>query len=81
MRILIVTPVSPAQRDGNRNTATRWAEILASLGHDVHVGTSVDDAEADVLVALHATRSLVETRAWRAIKDVVLVPATIRFKS
>ncbi|MCC6531495.1 MAG: TIGR04348 family glycosyltransferase [Burkholderiales bacterium] len=55
--IFIVTPAGRDARNGNRNTAVRWAALLRSLRHEVHVDTRWDGTRADVLIALHARRS------------------------
>ncbi|MBI1965572.1 MAG: TIGR04348 family glycosyltransferase [Betaproteobacteria bacterium] len=57
VNIAIVTPAAAGSRHGNRNTATRWAALLRSLGHRVRVQVAWDGAPADVLIALHARRS------------------------
>lgn len=65
MRILIVTPAPRGSRAGNRRTAERWARILRSLGHRVHVGTGFDGHDAELLIALHAVRSADAVAAFR----------------
>ena len=44
-------------RNGNRNTAVRWAAWLRSLGHTVTVEQQWSGVAADAMIALHARRS------------------------
>ncbi|BAU94059.1 glycosyl transferase group 1 (plasmid) [Methylorubrum populi] len=58
MKISLITPAAKTSRAGNRTTAVRWARILGDLGHQVDVATTYeDDADADLMLALHAWRS------------------------
>jgi putative glycosyltransferase (TIGR04348 family) len=57
VKISIVTPAAARSRNGNRNTATRWAGFLRESGHKVTVEQQWSGAPADVLIALHARRS------------------------
>ena len=57
MRIILITPAPPQSRAGNRATATRWANILRSLGHRVEIATTYTGQNADLMIALHAWRS------------------------
>src|SRR5690242_10631757 len=57
MRIVLITPTGPTSRTGNRVAASRWAGILRTLGHRVHVGADYDGRAADMMVAVHAWRS------------------------
>ena len=57
MRIILVTPAPPRSRAGNRATATRWANIFKSLGHQVEIATAYSGQNADMMIALHAWRS------------------------
>ena len=57
MRIILITPAPPQSRAGNRATATRWANILKSLGHRVEIATAYTGQNADLMIALHAWRS------------------------
>lgn len=57
MKISLVTPAGKQSRSGNRTTAVRWARILRSLGHRVVIAGPDDEADGDVLVAIHAYRS------------------------
>lgn len=65
MRVQIVTPAPRASRSGNRLTALRWAAQLRSLGHRVRVREELDDAPADLLVALHAEKSAAAISEWK----------------
>jgi len=57
MKIVIVTPAAARVRNGNRNTAQRWANFLRQLGHRVSVQVEWDGSRADLMLALHARRS------------------------
>ncbi len=57
MKIALITPAGARSRSGNRHTATRWAAMLRSLGHEVRVSIRWDGRAADVMIALHARRS------------------------
>lgn len=57
MKIVIVTPAAGRVRNGNRNTAQRWATFLRRLGHRVSVQVEWDGGRADLMLALHARRS------------------------
>src|SRR6266480_2845752 len=56
MKIALITPAGARSRSGNRHTATRWAAMLRSLGHEVRVSIRWDGRAADVMIALHARR-------------------------
>lgn len=57
MKIAIVTPAAARVRNGNRNTAERWATFLRQQGHRVCVQVEWDGRCADLMLALHARRS------------------------
>jgi putative glycosyltransferase (TIGR04348 family) len=57
MRICIVTPAGPKQRNGNRVTAARWSRFLKQLGHEVLLEESWGGERPDLMIALHARRS------------------------
>jgi putative glycosyltransferase (TIGR04348 family) len=57
MKIALITPAGVRSRSGNRHTATRWAEMLRSLGHSVRISRQWDGHAADAMIALHARRS------------------------
>jgi putative glycosyltransferase (TIGR04348 family) len=57
LRISLVTPAGPQTRNGNRNTAARWAAFLREAGHRVGIAQHWNGENADVLIALHARRS------------------------
>ena len=75
MHIFIVTPAGKGTRNGNRNTAVRWAGLLRSLGHKVTIDTHWQRQPADMLIALHARRShesIVQYRQIYATRPLVL---------
>lgn len=57
MKIALITPAGRDMRNGNRNTATRWARFLRDAGHRVSVQTQWDGKPAEWMLALHARRS------------------------
>ena len=77
VNILIVTPARPGSRHGNRNTATRWARHLRSVGHVVEVVVDADEATLahDVMIALHARRSAESIALWKSKPDRPLILA------
>lgn len=58
MKIDIACPAPPGSRTGNRVTAERWRRLLRGLGHRVRIVHDGDAGPANLLVALHATRSV-----------------------
>lgn len=58
MRISIAVPPSAAPRGGNWHTGERWAGHLRAMRHRVRVVTNWRGGEDDVLIALHARKSL-----------------------
>src|SRR5262245_8583040 len=65
MRILVVTPIVPRSRTGNRVTALRWVRMLRGLGHRVMVVPEYAGQPCDVLVALHAHKSAPSVERFR----------------
>ena len=57
MRISLVTPAGARTRNGNRNTAVRWAAFLRAAGHRVAVEQHWSGGDAEMMIALHARRS------------------------
>jgi putative glycosyltransferase (TIGR04348 family) len=55
--ISLITPAATGTRNGNRNTATRWAAFLRGMGHRVKLAQHWDGVKADLMIALHARRS------------------------
>ena len=66
-RILIVSPASARDNNGNWQSASRWARFLRP-GYRVAIasGWSAGDAVPDLLIALHARRSAQALAAFRA---------------
>lgn len=64
MKIVIVTPAAARVRNGNRNTALRWATFLRQEGHLVDIQVEWDGAGADLMLALHARRSHASIRRF-----------------
>jgi putative glycosyltransferase (TIGR04348 family) len=65
VKVLIVTPESPTLPLGNTITATRWAGILRSLGHEVDIAEAWNGEDCDLLIALHARRSAESVQRFR----------------
>jgi putative glycosyltransferase (TIGR04348 family) len=57
LRISLVTPAAVGSRNGNRNTAVRWARFMRELGHRVKVEQRWSGEACDLMIALHARRS------------------------
>ena len=65
MKIRLITPAGPADRNGNGITALRWARILERLDHRVFVDASYRGQACDLLIALHARKSAPSIRLFR----------------
>ena len=65
MNIVIATPAARGTRKGNRVTALRWAGLLRSLHHRVRLVEAWEGQRCDVLVALHATKSVASVERYR----------------
>jgi len=65
MQIELVTPSPPDVIDGNRVTALRWQKILTGLGHEVVLRNAYSGKRSDILVALHARKSLASITDFR----------------
>ncbi|MEM7309226.1 MAG: selenoneine biosynthesis selenosugar synthase SenB [Planctomycetota bacterium] len=57
-RLVLVIPPSTGKSTGNRVTAERWIDHFRALGADASVEEEWRGGACDVLVALHATKSL-----------------------
>lgn len=57
MKIFVIAPNLSGPLTGNRITATRWKKILQGLGHQVTLKEKYMRERADLLIALHATKS------------------------
>lgn len=57
MKIALVHPDRAEGHTGNLTTAARWEGILAGLGHAVRRLPEWDGEDADLLLALHATKT------------------------
>jgi putative glycosyltransferase (TIGR04348 family) len=62
--LVLVTPAPAVVHSGNRQTAQRWARMLAA-DYAVRIVTQWDGAQAQAMVALHARRSAASIAAWR----------------
>jgi putative glycosyltransferase (TIGR04348 family) len=66
-RILIVSPASARDNNGNWQSASRWARFLrADYRVDIASGWVDGDAVPDLLIALHARRSAAPLAAFKA---------------
>jgi len=65
MHIGIITPAAAKSLNGNRATATRWADFLRQLGHRVSISVDWDGTKYDLMVALHAWRSAGAVAAFK----------------
>ncbi len=64
-RVLIVSPASAQDNNGNWRTAARWQRFLAGLA-DVRIARDWDGAPCDAMIALHARRSATAVAALAA---------------
>jgi putative glycosyltransferase (TIGR04348 family) len=75
LSIGLVTPAAPGSRHGNRITALRWARCLRALGHRPTLRETWAGEEWDLMVALHAHKSLDAIErfdAWRLGAPIVV---------
>jgi putative glycosyltransferase (TIGR04348 family) len=74
-KVLIVSPATRRQNNGNWHTASRWADCLGDVAR-VDIGQAWQDGDAmpDLLIALHARRSAASLAAFhRTGKPSILV--------
>jgi putative glycosyltransferase (TIGR04348 family) len=64
-RLVLVTPALADANNGNWQTASRWAQMLAD-DYAVQIVPHWDGTQADLMVALHAKRSAPSIAAWAA---------------
>jgi putative glycosyltransferase (TIGR04348 family) len=64
-RVCIVSPALASANNGNWHTASRWQRFLAPVASVEVRGVSEGDADADLLIALHARRSAAPIARWR----------------
>lgn len=57
MRVALITPYMPVERNGNAHTAARWRAFLRRAGHQVEMKQDWDGGPAQAMIALHARRS------------------------
>jgi putative glycosyltransferase (TIGR04348 family) len=62
-RVLIVSPATAAQHNGNAHTAARWQRLLADVA-EVDVVLQWRGEPADAMIALHARRSAASIAGW-----------------
>jgi putative glycosyltransferase (TIGR04348 family) len=64
-RILIISPATARENNGNWQTASRWARFLrGAYAVDIAGGYAGDDPAPDLLIALHARRSAAALQAF-----------------
>jgi putative glycosyltransferase (TIGR04348 family) len=64
-QVTIVTPARPGTRNGNRHTATRWAQMLRASGMSARIALAWSGGPCDALIALHALASHASIAAFR----------------
>jgi len=65
VKIALITPAPAQVHKGNRTTADRWARLLSELVHHLNIRKHWNAQECDLLIALHATRSLPAIQSFR----------------
>ncbi len=65
LKISLITPAPKRSLSGNRATAVRWARHLGDLGHLVDIAEAYDGEDVDLLIAVHAWRSVQSVRRFR----------------
>ncbi len=63
--IALVTPALADANNGNWQTARRWARMLGA-DYRVHLCSSWEQGDEDLMIALHARRSAPSVKAWHA---------------
>ncbi len=78
-QVLIVSPATARENNGNWQTASRWASMLGTH-HHVAIADTFRHADPDLLIALHARRSADAitsfARTWPARPVVVVLTGT-----
>jgi putative glycosyltransferase (TIGR04348 family) len=79
-RVAIITPALAAAKNGNWQTARRWSEFIDTR-YAVNVSMSIDTITAeelspDVMIALHARRSVADIRTFAATGKPIAVVLT-----
>jgi putative glycosyltransferase (TIGR04348 family) len=79
MTILLITPGSSVRHSGNRCTASQWADLLKSQGHEVIVCYDIPEtlpvARTDLLIAMHGVKchnAIARYRATQPDRKILL---------
>ena len=67
MEISLISPAAIQSSNGNFTTAIRWKRILQALGHQVELSTDYQDANCDLMIALHAWRSAEAIQRFKSL--------------
>ena len=71
MRVFIVTPAGRGTRNGNRNTAVRWAHLLRSLGRTRNLVFLVIEPLMKLTPQVHSGAKSFKRSLWRAKQRIL----------